>query len=102
MKFSVWFEQKSEIVEDAILGTISSIYENLGDREKKYLLQRNTEEFSRKLKQDLLDLGVIKNIKERDRSRYETIENSIDRGILVSDLIRKITGDTLAPKAKEV
>lgn len=102
MKFSVWFEQKSEIVEDAILGTISSNYENLGDREKKYLLQRNTEEFSRKLKQDLLDLGVIKNIKERDRSRYETIENSIDRGILVSDLIRKITGDTLAPKAKEV
>ena len=102
MKFSGWFEQKSEIVEDAILGTISSNYENLGDREKKYLLQRNTEEYSRKLKQDLLDLGVIKNIKERDKSRYETIENSIDRGILVSDLIRKITGDTLAPKAKEV
>lgn len=102
MKFSIWLEQKNDIIEDAVLGTISSNYENLGDRERKYLLQRNTDEFSSELKRDLLSLGVIKNIKERDKSRYETIENSVERGILVTDLIQKIKGDNLAPKAKEV
>jgi len=102
MKFSIWIEQKNKIVEDAILGTISSNYQNIGDRERKYLLQRNTEEFSVGLKKELMDLGVIKNIKERDKARHKTIENSIKRGILVFDLIQKILGNDLAPKAKEI
>ena len=99
-KFSVWLEMKdNDIVTDAILGTVGGGVD-LNIKEKQHFLQRNTNEFSGEILRKILNLGVVKSIKEVDSNKFIDIKNSIRRGISIRDLINKIKGEDLAPNAE--
>jgi hypothetical protein len=99
-KFSVWLEMKeNDIVADAILGTVGGGVD-LDMKERQHFLQRNTNEFSNDITKKILNLGIVKSIGEIDRNKFIDIKNSIGRGIIIKDLIEKIRGEDLAPKAR--
>ena len=98
IKFSVWLEQK-DYIEDTILGVFGGDF-LLGDKEKDYLKQRNTNEFSNEILKKTMNLGIIKAIAEDNPNKYIDIKNSIKRGLLIKDLVDKIRETSSAPKAK--
>jgi hypothetical protein len=98
-KFSVWLEMKqNDIVSDAVLGTFGGGVD-LNSKEKEHFLQRNTNEFSNDIIRKVLNLGIVKSIKEVDPNNFIDIKNYINRGVIIKDLIDKIKGENLAPNA---
>lgn len=99
-KFSIWLEMKeNDITTDAVLGTFGG-GADLNIKEKEHFLQRNTNEFSNEIIKKVLNLGIVKSIKEVDPNKFIYIKNTINRGILIKDLIDKIKGENLAPNAR--
>lgn len=98
-KFSIWLEEKEDYLTNAILGVFGG-NSPLGDYEKKYVMSRNTNEFSNKILNDLLNLGIIKNYFSDNPRKLIDLKKMIKNGILIKDLINKIKGEDLAPNAK--
>lgn len=97
-KFSVWLEEKDYLA-DAILGVFGG-NSALGDFERKYIMGRNTNEFSNEILNNFLNLGVVKSSFENNPNKILDLKNMVRNGILIKDLIDKIKGDNLAPNAK--
>jgi hypothetical protein len=97
-KFSIWLEEKDYIT-DAVLGVFGgdSI---LGDSEKRYIMSRNTNEFSNEILNNFLNLGVLKSSFENNPNKMLDIKNMVKNGILIKDLIDKVRGQDFAPNAK--
>jgi hypothetical protein len=98
IKFSIWLEQKNDYIKDAILGIIKA--SNLSDKNKDNLLRTNTGELDNNTLRELQKLGIIRSIADTNPNKYIDIINSIRKGnINLLELIEKIQGKTLAPKA---
>lgn len=98
-KFSIWLEQKEDYITNAILGVFGGD-SLLGDAEKRYLMGRNTNEFSNEILNKLLNLGVIKSSFENNPNKMLDLKNMVRSGTLIKDLIDKIKGENLAPNAR--
>lgn len=97
-KFSIWLEEK-DYIQDTVIGVFGGGNE-LSDQGRKDILRRNTDEFSNKIIDDFFNLGVVKNIFEKNPNKLIYIRNMVKRGILIQDLINKLRGENLAPNAK--
>lgn len=97
-KFSIWLEEK-DYVSDAVIGVFGGNMP-LSDQGKRDILRRSTDEFSNKVIDNFLNLGLVKNIFETDPNRLINIRNMVKRGVLIQDLINKLRGEDLAPNAR--
>jgi len=98
-KFSIWLEEKDDYISDAVIGIFGGS-ESLSDQGKKEILRRSTNEFSNKIIDNFLNLGLIKNIFESNPNKLIYIKTMVKRGLLIQDLIEKLKGENLAPNAK--
>ena len=80
MKFSLWIESRA--VRDAIMGVLDASPDEEAD-----LMDRKTTYFGPEIRKGLKELGVVKN----GRGRYADIVQSIDDGITIAELIRKVS-----------
>lgn len=97
-KFSTWLEEK-DYIQDAVIGVFGGGNE-LSDQGQKDILRRNTDEFSNKIIDNFFNLGLVKNIFEKDPNRLINIRNMVKRGVLIQELINKLRGENLAPNAR--
>lgn len=84
MKFSLWLENKA--AKDAIMGALDADPEEEAD-----LMDRKTTYFGPEVRSRLKNLGVVKNIND-DMGRYGDIVRSIDDGVTIAELIKKVSG----------
>lgn len=91
--FRTWIESSS--VKDAVLGVVAGGREVSKGEEEDHLLSRPTSDFSALIRTSLKKLGVVKSI--GDARRKSEIARSIDDGISVFELIKKIEGDRRTP-----
>lgn len=84
--FRTWLE--ASIAKDAVLGVVSGGREISDGEEKDHLMSRNTRDFSSEIRRKLKQLGVVKSI--GDMETKASLMRSIDDGIVVADLIKKI------------
>jgi hypothetical protein len=99
MKFSIWLEQKKDYIDDSILKIFSGGV-SFGDQEKEHLLLRNTNEFSNRILNKVIDLGILKNKFKSHPNKYIDIKNMVKNGIMIKDLLDKINDEKFAPNAK--
>jgi len=90
LNFGLWME--ASLAKDAVLGVVSG-GEELGAEEKSHLMSRKTTDFSAEIRRKLKGLGVVKSV--AGNSRVIDIRRSIEDGILISDLLKKLEAGTL-------
>lgn len=102
--FDTWLKlrlvENNDHISDAILGVVAGDGVILDDDTRKYLMGRNTKEFSREILLRLKNLGVIKNLSDDDQNRYGNVIQSIQKGVSVGELINMVRGPNLAPNAE--
>jgi hypothetical protein len=84
LKFSLWMERKG--ASEAILGALG-----VEPEERSGALGRKTTYFGSEVRSKLKNLGVVKGTND-DQGSYGDIVRSIDDGITVRDLIKRVSG----------
>jgi predicted kinase len=85
MFFRQWLERFE--ARDAVLGVVSG-GEELEPSGESHLMSRNTSEFSGKIRGGLKSLGIVKSLPKKERI---AVARSIDDGIRIFDLIKKMS-----------
>lgn len=98
-KYKTWLEYRDmDSIEQAVLGVVGGD-QVLHGPERDHLKQRHTTEFAQDVKARLRNLGIIANISSDNKDRYSDIQDSINRGVTIGELIEKIRGPNAAPNA---
>lgn len=102
-KFKDWLikieeNYKNNYVKEAILGLVKA--SNLSQKDQDDILRSNVGQLDKDTLRELQNLGIIRSMADSNPNKYVDIINSITKGsITFFELIEKIQGQSLAPKA---